>query len=100
MPVQPSRTPRPAVSQPRDAAPILREVLAGLSRRPRALPSHLFYDDVGSRLFQWITRLPEYYPTRVERELLERCGGRIAARFAARPVTLVDLGAGDGHKTR
>jgi L-histidine Nalpha-methyltransferase len=79
---------------------ILREALAGLGRRPRSLPSHLFYDDVGSRLFQWITRIPDYYPTRVETEILERSGARIAAQHAGRPVTLVDLGAGDGHKTQ
>jgi dimethylhistidine N-methyltransferase len=75
-------------------------VLAGLGRPRKALPSHLFYDDVGSRLFQWITQLPEYYPTRVEREVLRRHGARLAARFAGAAVTLVDLGAGDGHKTR
>jgi L-histidine Nalpha-methyltransferase len=80
-------------------APIAREVLAGLSRRPRALPSHLLYDDVGSRLFQWISNLPGYYPTRVERGILERSGTRLAAPFAGRAVTLVDLGAGDGHKS-
>lgn len=94
--------PRPAAA-PRSAAAAaatLRAALAGLSRRPRRLPSHLFYDDAGSRLFQWITRLPDYYPTRVEREILERSGAAVAAPFAGRAVTLVDLGAGDGHKTR
>lgn len=82
------------------AVSVLREALAALASRPRALPSHLFYDDAGSRLFQWITRLPDYYPTRVEEEILERYGARLAASHAGRSVTVVDLGAGDGHKTR
>jgi dimethylhistidine N-methyltransferase len=77
----------------------LREVRAGLSRAPRSLPSKYFYDARGSQLFQWITRLPDYYLTRVEREILERHGEAIVAPLRDRPCTVVDLGAGDGHKT-
>jgi L-histidine Nalpha-methyltransferase len=77
----------------------LADVQAGLARRPRALPSKYFYDDRGSRLFQWISRLPDYYLTRVEREILDRHGGAIVAPLCGRPCTVVDLGAGDGHKT-
>jgi L-histidine N-alpha-methyltransferase len=86
---------------PRRAADgaFLRDVLAGLTRTPRRLSSRWFYDAHGSRIFQWITQLPEYYPTRVEREILERHGAAIAAPLAGRPCTVVDLGAGDGHKT-
>ncbi|HUL60060.1 MAG TPA: L-histidine N(alpha)-methyltransferase [Anaeromyxobacteraceae bacterium] len=95
------QVPRPAgQAAPAVRDPFLRDVLAGLSRRPRAIPSRWFYDARGSRLFQWITRLPEYYLTRVELEILQRHGDRIAAPFAGARCTVVDLGAGDGHKTR
>ncbi len=77
-----------------------RDVLAGLSAQPRSLPSLHFYDAWGSRLFQRIMALPEYYPTRCEREILQRHGARIAASLGGGPVTVVDLGAGDGDKTR
>ncbi|HET9553710.1 MAG TPA: L-histidine N(alpha)-methyltransferase [Anaeromyxobacteraceae bacterium] len=77
-----------------------RDVVAGLSARPRSLPSVYFYDDEGSRLFQRIAELPEYYLTRTERAILERRAPEIAAPLAGRPVTVVDLGAGDGDKTR
>jgi len=81
------------------AAPFLADVLAGLGRSPRSLPSSWFYDAHGSRLFQWITNLPDYYLTRVERRILEAHGEAIAAPFTGAPCTVVDLGAGDGHKT-
>jgi dimethylhistidine N-methyltransferase len=77
-----------------------RDVLHGLSRRPRSLPSRHFYDAQGSRLFQWITRLPEYYLTRTERSVLGRHADAIAAPFLGRACAVVDLGAGDGHKTQ
>jgi dimethylhistidine N-methyltransferase len=77
-----------------------RDVVAGLSARPRSLPSVYFYDDAGSRLFQRIMELPEYYLTRTERAILERRAPEIAAPLAGRPVTVVDLGAGDADKTR
>ncbi len=84
---------------PVHGAAFLDEVLAGMGRRPRSLPSRYFYDARGSRLFQWITRLPDYYLTRVEREILEQHGEAILAPLRGRPCTVVDLGAGDGHKT-
>jgi L-histidine N-alpha-methyltransferase len=74
-----------------------RDVRAGLSRRPRSLPPKWFYDHAGSVLFEEITRLPEYYPTRREREILEQRAGTIAA-FGA--DTLVELGSGSSEKTR
>jgi dimethylhistidine N-methyltransferase len=83
-----------------DRARFRSDVLAGLAVRPRRFPSLWFYDEVGSRLFQRIAELPEYYLGRCEREILEREAGRIAAPFAGRPCTVVDLGAGDGDKTR
>ncbi|MFD6529780.1 L-histidine N(alpha)-methyltransferase [Streptomyces sp. NPDC060184] len=74
------------------------DVLAGLSRRPRTLPPKWFYDARGSELFEEITRLPEYYPTRAEREILVAHATDIAAASGAR--TLIELGSGSSEKTR
>lgn len=74
------------------------DVLSGLSRRPKTLPPKWFYDARGSELFEEITRLPEYYPTRAEREILIDRAGEIAAASGAR--TLVELGSGSSEKTR
>ena len=75
------------------------EVRAGLSAKPLPwLPCKYFYDDRGSALFEQITRLPEYYPTRIEERLLERFAGDIVA--ATRPVELCELGSGVGRKVR
>jgi L-histidine N-alpha-methyltransferase len=96
-------TPRRVMERRPERAPasaFLQDVLDGLSRRPRALPSQYFYDARGSQLFQWITNLPGYYLTRVERELLAERGDEVVAPVRGRPCTVVDLGAGDGHKTR
>lgn len=70
----------------------------GLSATPKWLPPKYFYDDHGSDLFDEITRLPEYYPTRAERALLQRYAGEIAAAAGAR--VLVELGSGSSEKTR
>jgi L-histidine N-alpha-methyltransferase len=69
-----------------------------LRRTPRELPAVWLYDERGSNLFDEITRLPEYYLTRREREILMSRAGEIAARTEAR--TLVELGAGTSEKTR
>ncbi|MHB8219048.1 MAG: L-histidine N(alpha)-methyltransferase [Acidimicrobiales bacterium] len=74
------------------------DVRQGMAGKPKSIPPVWFYDEVGSRLFEEITRLPEYYPTRVERSLLERHGSEIAEIVAA--DTLVELGAGACDKTR
>ncbi|MGQ0465853.1 MAG: L-histidine N(alpha)-methyltransferase [Sporichthyaceae bacterium] len=74
------------------------DVLAGLGERPLTLPPKWFYDKVGSDLFTEITRLPEYYPTRAEREILAREADRIAAASGA--TTVVELGSGSSEKTR
>ena len=71
---------------------------AGLSASPKILPPKWFYDEEGCRLFDEITRLPEYYPTRTERAILARHAGDIAARTSA--DTLVELGSGTSEKTR
>jgi L-histidine N-alpha-methyltransferase len=75
-----------------------RDVRAGLVARPKAIPPVYFYDDRGSRLFDEITRLPEYYPTRAERSILDAHAKDIAERSEA--DTLVELGAGTCDKSR
>lgn len=75
------------------------DVRAGLSRSPKSLPCRHFYDQQGSELFEQICRLPEYYLTRAEREILEARAPEIAA--ACLPGTaLVELGSGSARKTR
>jgi L-histidine Nalpha-methyltransferase len=71
---------------------------AGLTARPKDLPPKWFYDDRGSELFDAITRLPEYYPTRTERAILAVRAPEVAARTGA--DTLVELGSGTSEKTR
>jgi L-histidine N-alpha-methyltransferase len=84
---------------PVDAGAALRaDALAGLTTRPKTLPPRWFYDQRGSELFDEITRLPEYYPTRTERALLAAHAGEIATDSAA--DTLVELGSGTSDKTR
>ncbi|MHB8468121.1 MAG: L-histidine N(alpha)-methyltransferase, partial [Acidimicrobiales bacterium] len=74
------------------------DVRSGLTSRPRTLAPKWFYDDLGSKLFDAITDLPEYYPTRCERSILVERAGEIAR--AARPSVLVELGSGTSAKTR
>jgi dimethylhistidine N-methyltransferase len=74
------------------------DVLEGLGAQPRWLPPKWFYDARGSELFEEITRLPEYYPTRAEHEILVRRAPEIAALTRARQ--LVELGSGSSRKTR
>ncbi|WP_405010614.1 L-histidine N(alpha)-methyltransferase [Kitasatospora sp. NBC_01539] len=74
------------------------DVQRGLTASPKWLPPKWFYDARGSELFEEITRLPEYYPTRAEREILTGHAGEIAALTRAR--TLVELGSGSSEKTR
>ncbi|MFC8716378.1 L-histidine N(alpha)-methyltransferase [Kitasatospora sp. NPDC057198] len=74
------------------------DVLEGLGGEPKRLPPKWFYDARGSELFEEITRLPEYYPTRAEREILTARAAEIAAATRAR--TLVELGSGSSEKTR
>ena len=74
------------------------DVAEGLTSTPKELPPKWFYDDVGSGLFDEITRLPEYYPTRRERWILEHHAGDIVRLSGA--DTLVELGSGTSEKTR
>jgi L-histidine N-alpha-methyltransferase len=75
-----------------------RDVLDGLAASPKSLPPKWFYDSVGSDLFDQITRLPEYYPTRAETEILRARSADIASVTGA--DTLVELGSGTSEKTR
>lgn len=85
------------------AAPDLAEaVRRGLAQSPKHLSSRFFYDDEGSRLFSEIMHLPEYYLTRCEYEALDTYKAELLTLFSAdnRPFDLVELGAGDGLKTK
>ncbi|TQN31004.1 L-histidine N-alpha-methyltransferase [Haloactinospora alba] len=75
-----------------------RDVAEGLAAVPKTLPPKWFYDQRGSALFDRITRLPEYYPTRAEHAALHNHAGEIVR--AAGADTLVELGSGSGEKTR
>jgi len=74
------------------------DVLRGLGERQKAIPARWFYDLTGSELFEDITRLPEYYPTRVETALLERHGAEIARRVGPHRA-VVEFGSGSSVKT-
>jgi L-histidine Nalpha-methyltransferase len=75
-----------------------RDVTDGLTADPKSLPPKWFYDERGSTLFEEITQLPEYYPTRRERAILAERAAEIAAVTGAE--SLLELGAGSGEKTR
>jgi L-histidine N-alpha-methyltransferase len=79
-------------------ARLARDVRAGLSAALPTVPSAYLYDDRGSRLFEEITRQPEYYQTRTEEALLEEVAGTVVE--AVRPRELVELGSGVGRKIR
>ncbi len=78
---------------------LVEEVLRGLSVRPRALPCKLFYDEMGSALFDRICELPEYYPTRTETAILESKGQDIAAAIGPGAI-VIEFGSGSSRKTR
>lgn len=80
-------------------ADLAAEVLAGLRRRPRSIPPKFFYDSEGSRLFDAITATPEYYPTRVELEILRSHAAEIAERVGSGSL-LVEPGGGSCAKVR
>jgi dimethylhistidine N-methyltransferase len=81
---------------------IAKAVREGLTAHPKTLPYSLFYDDVGARLYERITELPEYYLTRAEREILLTHASEIVERVAATngaPISVIELGAGSAAKT-
>lgn len=75
------------------------DVSRGLRSKPKAVPSKYFYDEVGSSLFDAITRLPEYYLTRAETEILSQWGWQIV-RVLDAPLDFLELGSGSAVKTR
>src|SRR6185437_5411073 len=79
--------------------PIGAEVYRGLTARPKHLLPWLFYDERGSRLFEDITRLPEYYLTRTERAIFAQSADEILECAGDRPLTVIELGAGTAAKT-
>ena len=85
------------LTPPELRAALRQDVAAGLTSEPKELPPKWFYDARGSDLFDQITRLPEYYPTRCERSILEERAGEIAELSGA--DTLVELGSGTSEKT-
>lgn len=96
--------PPPELRQPRflqlhraDAAALCQELVAGLQASPAQISPKYFYDPLGSRLFDAITELAEYYPTRTETALMQQHGAAIA-RHLPQGATLVDLGAGNCEK--
>lgn len=85
------------------ASPIAQEVRRGLTSSPKTLPPHLLYDAQGSSIYEEITRLPEYYPTRTEHHILERDAPAIISRMladSADPLHIIELGAGTATKTQ
>ena len=96
-------TKRPVPETAEQAQPVASafalDVLAGLTRQPKQLSPKYFYDAAGSDLFEQITRLPEYYPTRTELGILDERGGEIA-ELLPRNAALVEFGAGATTKVR
>ncbi len=80
-------------------SPIASDVYEGLARGPKTLPPKLFYDEAGSKLFDEITRLPEYYLTRTELGILREHAREVAARIPS-GISVTELGSGSGSKTR
>ncbi len=87
------------VGAARVAPTFAEDVRRGLTSSPKFLYPKYFYDELGSRLFEAITALPEYYPTRAEAEILRTHASEIVATLGG-PVWLLELGSGDGQKTR
>ena len=90
-------TPSPPAPEGGARSGHLAELRRGLRARPRTIPPRWLYDDRGSELFDQITRLPEYYPTEAEREILMRHSAMIAEVSAA--TTVIELGSGTCDKT-
>lgn len=82
-------------------SPLAEDVLKGFSAQEKYIPSKYFYDDEGSRLFQKIMEMPEYYLTRSEMEILSVQSADIASALQfEEPYNIVELGAGDAQKTQ
>ena len=93
-----ARTPRPQ-PQSADTSAFEDDVLAGLRTTPKRVPAKYFYDGAGSQLFERITELPEYYPTRCEMRILRDHAGDIA-KLIPQGAALVEFGSGSNKKVR
>jgi L-histidine Nalpha-methyltransferase len=93
-----ARSPRPQPQSAEDSA-FAADVLRGLNATPKRIPAKYFYDDAGSLLFDRITDLPEYYPTRCEMSILEAHAVEIC-KLIPEGAALVELGAGSNKKAR
>jgi dimethylhistidine N-methyltransferase len=93
-----ARTPRPQ-PQSTDTSAFEDDVLAGLSATPKRVPAKYFYDGAGSLLFERITELPEYYPTRCEMRILRDHAADIA-KLIPEGAALVEFGSGSNKKVR
>jgi dimethylhistidine N-methyltransferase len=87
------------LSQGGDSDAFAKDVRRGLSANPKTLPPKYFYDDLGSQLFEAICRLPEYYLTRAESEILSRYADEIVGSIEG-PARIIELGSGSAEKTR
>jgi len=87
----------PDVSPAQASAAARAEIIAGLSAPEASVAPKYFYDALGSRLFEAICELPEYYPTRTEAGIFERDGADMAQHIGS-GMTLIDLGAGNCAK--
>jgi len=86
-------------SAPAHAAGFADDVTFGLQAQQKTLPPKYFYDELGSALFEAITKLPEYYLTRAETEILREYGWEIV-RSLRSPIEMIELGSGSASKTR
>lgn len=76
------------------------DVLTGLSAQPKSIPAKYFYDDIGSELFQKISQHPDYYPTKTEFSIFEHAAAIIPQILSTSEIDIIELGAGDGHKSK
>lgn len=99
MTIQPRFEDATPIARPPNDQAFLADLVAGLSKPQKTLPAKYFYDAAGSDLFEAITRLPEYYPTRTELDILDRHGSEIAATLPS-GAALVEFGSGSTVKVR
>ncbi|MCB0661290.1 MAG: L-histidine N(alpha)-methyltransferase [Saprospiraceae bacterium] len=83
-----------------ELATFANDILEGLTATPKFLPSRYFYDEKGDKLFQQIMELPEYYLTRTEFKILQENKELVLHEMDGQAFDLVELGAGDGYKTK
>jgi dimethylhistidine N-methyltransferase len=93
------RNPRPVEAPAAESEPFAADVLKGLRSTPKTIPPKYFYDEAGSKLFEQITQLPEYYPTRTELGILQENAG-LMSKIIPQGSALVEFGSGSSRKAR